>query len=290
MENKLRNLADMLEGDFERVLNQWLAAQLQEGVQRRDLFTAEEARAQARRLLSEFVRDVREAAATDCLDLGDEVWAPLKQVLTAISLERVERGTTPGEMGVFMNALKAPILDLVKERFAHDLESLIEEVWIANRILDQLALFIAEVFQKQRDEVIERQQQEMMELSTPVVQLWSGIVALPLIGTLDSLRAQDVMENLLEAIMRREAEVAIIDITGVPTVDTQVAQHLLRTAAAVRLMGAECVISGISPKIAQTIVQLGLDLSVVVTRADLQSALVYAFKRVGVVVAEKRNG
>jgi rsbT co-antagonist protein RsbR len=290
MENKLRNLADMLEGDFERVLNQWLAAQLQEGVQRRDLFTAEEARAQARRLLSEFVRDVREAAATDRLDLGDEVWAPLKQVLTAISLERVERGTTPGEMGVFMNALKAPILDLVKERFAHDLETLIEEVWIANRILDQLALFIAEVFQKQRDEVIERQQQEMMELSTPVVQLWSGIVALPLIGTLDSLRAQDVMENLLEAIMRREAEVAIIDITGVPTVDTQVAQHLLRTAAAVRLMGAECVISGISPKIAQTIVQLGLDLSVVVTRADLQSALVYAFKRVGVVVAEKRNG
>ncbi|MGN6550559.1 MAG: STAS domain-containing protein, partial [Pararhizobium sp.] len=137
---------------------------------------------------------------------------------------------------------------------------------------------------QEREAIIERQQSEMTEVSAPVVKIWERIVTVPLLGTLDSFRAQTVMENLLQSILEREAEVAIIDITGVSTVDTMVAQHLLRTAAAVRLMGAECVISGLSPKIAQTIVHLGVELPNVVTRSDLQSGLAYAFERIGLSV------
>lgn len=138
-----------------------------------------------------------------------------------------------------------------------------------------------EVFQKSREETIQRQQQEMLELSTPVVKLWDGILALPLIGTLDSARTQIVMESLLAKIVETGCEVAILDITGVLTVDTLVAQHLLKTVAAARLMGADCIISGIRPQIAQTIVHLGVDLSTVVTKATMAEAFQVALRRQG---------
>ncbi len=157
-------------------------------------------------------------------------------------------------------------------------------MWNISRVIDQLSLHAIESLVQKREQVIERQQSEMTEVSAPVVKIWDRIVTVPLIGTLDSFRAQTVMENLLSAIVQWEAEVAIIDITGVSTVDTLVAQHLLKTAAAVRLMGAQCVICGISPKIAQTIVNLGVELPNVTTRIDLQSGLAYAFKRIGVSV------
>jgi rsbT co-antagonist protein RsbR len=153
------------------------------------------------------------------------------------------------------------------------------ELWRATELLDKLGLYTTEVFQKTREEVILRQQQEMLELSTPVIELWSGVLALPLIGTLDSARTQVVMQNLLEAIVEKSADLAIIDITGVPTVDTLVAQHLLKTVAAARLMGAECIISGIRPQIAQTIIHLGVDLSGVLTKATLADAFQLALKR-----------
>src|SRR6185437_15396613 len=157
-------------------------------------------------------------------------------------------------------------------------------VWGATLLLDKLGLYTTELFLKSRDAVIARQQAELLELSTPVVQLWESILAVPLIGTLDSARTQVVMENLLQQIVQTGAEIAIIDITGVPTVDTLVAQHLLKTVAAARLMGADCIISGIRPQIAQTIVHLGVVLTDVVTKATLADAFLLALRRGGLAV------
>jgi rsbT co-antagonist protein RsbR len=156
-----------------------------------------------------------------------------------------------------------------------------EQMWSMTELLDSLGLYTTEAYLKSREEVIRRQQEDMLELSTPVVKLWEGILALPLIGTLDSARTQVVMESLLEAIVQTNSRVAIIDITGVPTVDTVVAQHLLKTVTAARLMGADCIISGVRPQIAQTIVHLGINLLDVTTKATLSDAFGLAMQRAG---------
>ena len=171
-----------------------------------------------------------------------------------------DQGSTPSETATFVFSLKQPLFARLRRELGRDAEALADEIWRATQLLDKLGLYTTEVYQKSREEVIHRQQQEMLELSTPVVKLWDGILALPLIGTLDSARTQVVMESLLQRIVETGAAIAIIDITGVPTVDTLVAQHLLKTVAAARLMGADCIISGIRPQIAQTIVHLGVDL------------------------------
>jgi rsbT co-antagonist protein RsbR len=177
----------------------------------------------------------------------------------------------------------------LRQEFAQDSTALIEETWLATTVLDKLGLWTTENYQKVREEVIIRQQEELMELSTPVVKLWDGILALPIIGTLDSARTQIVMESLLQRIVETGAEVAIIDITGVPTVDTLTAQHLLKTITAARLMGADCIISGIRPQIAQTIVYLGVDLQDVVTKASLADAFALALKRTGLTITRPQN-
>ena len=169
-----------------------------------------------------------------------------------------------------------------------DAATLAEETWAASLLLDRLGLFTTEIHQQGREDVINRQNEEMLELSTPVVELWEGILALPLIGTLDSARTQVVMENLLQRIVETGASIAIIDITGVPTVDTLVTQHLLKTVAAARLMGADCLISGIRPQIAQTIVHLGVDLQSVTTKATLADAFAVALQRTGQSVGRVR--
>jgi rsbT co-antagonist protein RsbR len=169
-----------------------------------------------------------------------------------------------------------------------DAERLGTETLMASELIDALGLFMMETYQRAREEVIIRQQTEIAELSTPVVKLWHGVLALPLIGTLDSARTQVVMENLLESIVRYEADIAIIDITGVPTVDTLVAQHLLKTVAAARLMGADCIISGIRPQIAQTMVHLGVELNVI-SKANLSDAFALALRRLGKVVVNQRR-
>ena len=171
------------------------------------------------------------------------------------------RGFSPSETATFVFSLKQPLFDVLRQEYDGQAAALTDELWTASSALDRLGLYTTEVYQKGREEVILRQQQEMLELSTPVVKLWDGVLALPMIGTLDSARTQVVMESLLQRIVETGAEVAIIDITGVPTVDTLVAQHLLKTITAARLMGAECIISGIRPQIAATIVHLGVDLS-----------------------------
>ena len=229
-----------------------------------------------------FVRLLTEAAQTDALEnVRGSAGGPLREMLATLSASRARQGLTPTETATFVFSFKQPLFAVLRETYKQDAEGLARESWIATTLLDKLGLFTAETFQKSREGVIMRQQRDLLELSTPVVALWDGILALPLIGTLDSERTQVVMESLLERIVETGASIAIIDITGVPTVDTLVAQHLLKTVGAARLMGAECIISGIRPQIAQTIVHLGVDLGDVVTKATLASALVVALERLG---------
>jgi rsbT co-antagonist protein RsbR len=190
---------------------------------------------------------------------------------------------------MFVYSLKDPLFGRLRQEIGHDATVLADEMWAASVLLDRLGLYTTEAYQQSREEVIARQNEAMLELSTPVVQLWEGILALPLIGTLDSVRTQVVMENLLQRIVETGASIAIIDITGVPTVDTLVAQHLLKTIAAARLMGADCIISGIRPQIAQTIVHLGVELQSVVTKATLADAFAVALQRTGLAVGRARS-
>ncbi|WP_184239413.1 STAS domain-containing protein [Massilia timonae] len=214
-------------------------------------------------------------------------WDELRDLLAEISSTRAKSGSTPSETAIFVFSLKQPLFARLQAAFAGDAEGLAAASWIVNTLLDKLGLYTIEVFQKTKDQIIVRQQQELLELSTPVVKLWNGILALPLIGTLDSARTQVVMENILQKIVDTGAMIAIIDITGVPTVDTLVAQHLMKTIAAARLMGADCIISGIRPQIAQTIVHLGVNLEDVITKATLADAFLVALERTGASITIK---
>lgn len=210
-------------------------------------------------------------------------WRDVREMLTSVSRSRSQKGFSPSETAAFIFSFKQPLFSRMRQQL-HDPVELGEAIWQATTLLDQLGLLTIEVYQKAREEVILRQQEELMELSTPVVKLWEGVLALPIIGTLDSARTQVVMESLLQRIVETGSEVAIIDITGVPTVDTLTAQHLLKTVTAARLMGADCIISGIRPQIAQTIVYLGIDLTGVITKATLADAFLTALKRVGATI------
>lgn len=286
--NEIAEILVILREEFEETLEAWLQTQKQEGVRRPDLFTDRESRRQLGELLQGFSDGIAKADLSKNMNIGDEEWANLRLSLADVTHARVERGVSPSEMTTFILAMKQPIFSRLKTRLAGSPDQLIEEITLFTRIVDAFAMHINDHFIAERDQIIDRQRVEMMELSTPVVQLWERVLTIPLIGTLDSVRAQEVMENLLNAIVEHSAEVVIVDITGVRVVDTQVAQHLLRTAAAVRLMGAEAIISGISPKIAQTMVELGVDVGEVTTRPSIRAALAEAFRRVGFRI--ERNG
>jgi rsbT co-antagonist protein RsbR len=216
-------------------------------------------------------------------DIRAPEWADVRLFLEELSQRRVQAGYSSDETAMFIFSLKRPLFDVLKDESGNDAARFSDDVWSATMLLDALGLHTVKAFQRAREEIISRQQQELLELSTPVVKLWDGILALPMIGTLDSARTQVVMESLLQKIVETESQIAIIDITGVPTVDTLVAQHLLKTVSALRLMGADCIISGVRPQIAQTIVHLGVDLQGVTTKANLADALALALKRTGVV-------
>ena len=219
-------------------------------------------------------------------DLDAEPWRPVKDFLAGVSRSRGRQGFSPSETATFVMSFKEPLFAILRRTFEGQGDSqLLADVWEASRLLDKLGLFTTEVHQAAREEVIRRQGEEMLELSTPVIQLWDGILALPLIGTLDSSRTQVVMESLLQQIVATRSPIAILDITGVPTVDTLTAQHLLKTVAATRLMGAECIISGIRPQIAQTIVHLGVSLGDIVTKASLADAFRLALGKLGQTIA-----
>ena len=260
------------------LLVDWLREQKSAASGRSDLIQESEVREQAREFIALF-RDAIDSSGG--MDTNGSAWEPIRDMLSNLSRSRTEQGFTPSEVATFVFSFKQPLFTRLRKELASDGQTLAEELWTATAVLDSLGLLTTEVFQKTREEVINRQQQDMMELSTPVVKLWEGILALPMIGTLDSARTQVVMESLLERIVETGAEIAILDITGVPTVDTLVAQHLLKTVTAARLMGADCIISGIRPQIAQTIVHLGVDLQDVITKASLADAFKLAMQRKG---------
>jgi rsbT co-antagonist protein RsbR len=272
---------------YEReLLSDWMERQTSSGSARRDLIPEDELREQCRT----FLVHLRDGLGRRGLvqDVDAEAWGEMREHLKVLSIGRARMGFSPSETAMFVFAFKQPLFHRLREELADDPTSLNDEMWVATVLLDKLGLYTVEVYQRGREEVIRRQQEELGELSTPVVQLWDGVLALPVIGTLDSARTQTVMENLLEKIVQTGATHAILDITGVPTVDTLVAQHLLKTVAAARLMGAECIISGIRPQIAQTIVHLGVDLGDVTTKSTLADAFAIALARSGLSVT--RNG
>jgi len=274
-------LPQVLERREAEILDRWMKEQLAAVSARRDLMSEGQLREQSKEFLGLMKQATSKGTGTNVT--GPE-WRVAREMLSDISRSRAAKGFTPSETAIFVFSLKQPVFEAMRQELGSDPAALADEVWNTSLLLDQLGLYTTEVFQKGREEVIARQQQEMLELSTPVVKLWDGVLGLPMIGTLDSARTQVVMESLLQRIVETGADVAIIDITGVPTVDTLVAQHLIKTITAARLMGAECIISGIRPQIAATIVHLGVDLSMVITKATLADAFSVALARVGLSV------
>lgn len=235
----------------------------------------------------EFLRLLVAGSSTgDATTLGSNEWSEARTFLERLSRSRAQQGFDSQHTANFIFSLKRPLFELVQNEYASTPLELAPQLWAISELIDGLGLHTIRAFQKSREEVINRQQEELLELSTPVVKLWDGVLALPMIGTLDSQRTQVVMESLLQRIVDTGSEIAIIDITGVPTVDTLVAQHLLKTVTAIRLMGADAIISGVRPQIAQTIVHLGLDLQGIVTKANLADALALALKRTGFTVTK----
>ena len=273
-------IGDILEQDEATIGQQWIAAQTGAAGFRADRISRSEVTEQSRR----FLALLKDAARSGSTDIHSPAWADVREMLEDLSMSRAQQGFSPSETAMFVFSLKETLLDRLAGELSRDQAALAAASSQVNSILDKLGLYTTEVYQKGREQVIVRQQHELMELSTPVVALWTGVLALPVIGTLDSARTQVVMENLLQRIVETGASIAIIDITGVPTVDTLTAQHLLKTVAAARLMGADCIISGIRPQIAQTIVHLGVELGSVVTKATLADAFAVALRRLGLTV------
>ena len=278
---KERNLLnDILQHDEAALAQHWVDAQTGTPGFRADRMSRAELAEQSRRFLSVF----RQAVQSGSSDVQSPSWASARQMLDELSSVRARQGFSPSETAMFVFSLKTVLLERLRRDLSNDPAAAADASFEVNALLDKLGLYTTEVYQRGREQVIIRQQQSLMELSTPVVTLWTGILALPVIGTLDSARTQVVMENLLQRIVETGASIAIIDITGVPTVDTLTAQHLLKTVAAARLMGADCIISGIRPQIAQTIVHLGVELGTVLTKATLADAFGVALRRLGLMV------
>ena len=273
-------LARKLENEHE-ILDSWISLQLAASTRRADLLKDVDLRRESANFLKAFRRGI-ESGDLERLDRPE--WEPAREILAEVSRSRARVGFTPSDTATFVLSLKQPLFQAIQAEVGRDADALAAQLWAFTVVLDKLALLTTEYYQRGREEIINRQQHELLELSTPVVKLWEGILALPLIGTLDSERTQIVMESLLQQIVETGASIAIIDITGVPTVDTLVAQHLLKTVAAGRLMGADCIISGIRPQIAATIVHLGVDLSSVITKATMADAFALALNRAGMTV------
>jgi rsbT co-antagonist protein RsbR len=271
-----RDIASLVTRHEQTILSEWMELQKKAGMLHTGRISEGELQAQSRN----FLHLLRDGLAKADGDISDPAYDPAKAMLNELSRSRAQQGFTPTETASFIFSLKHPLFNAFNREKGLPAEQIASAVWATTVLLDALGLLTLEIFQKSREEVIVRQQREISELSTPVVKLWDGILALPLIGTLDSQRTQVVMESLLQTIVDVEAEIAIIDITGVPTVDTLTAQHLLKTVAAARLMGADCLISGIRPQIAQTMVHLGVELNVI-SKATLADAFALALRQTG---------
>jgi rsbT co-antagonist protein RsbR len=268
------DITKLLQKKKKQLLELWMTKQLSDAMLREDLMSNEDLREQSNELLDELLKAI---ATEHAEDIDAPAFELVKEVLSGISISRAKQGFSPRETGIYVFSLKEAIQQVLKEEIKDDMQLLYQSTLSFNKLLDSLGVVTFETFIKGREQVILRQTDEITEISTPVIQVWEGILALPIIGTLDSARTQVVMENLLQEIVETGSTIAILDISGVPAVDSLVAQHLMKTVAATRLMGAECIISGIRPEIAQTVVHLGIDLSNIVTKASLASALKYSF-------------
>ncbi len=275
----VKYLATELAASEAGILQAWVAV-----VPGDTMIKSEEVKRQCTDVLSAIRKALEHGAAQD---VAAPAWKETRELLTTISASRALQGFTPSATARFILSLKEVVFTALRKRYT-TIDDLVAANAETTLVIDNLALFTTENFIKAREDVIRRQQESMLELSTPVVKLWDGILALPLIGTLDSARTQVVMESLLQRVVAESSGVVIIDITGVPTVDTLVAQHLLKTVTAARLMGTDCIISGIRPQIAQTIVHLGVDLSGVVTKSSLADALKIALARRELTIVRKR--
>ncbi|RYY03234.1 MAG: STAS domain-containing protein [Gammaproteobacteria bacterium] len=283
--NKTTQLESIISSHQAELLDGWIA-NLTSRLVRRDKSSESELRHQASQFLQLLATTLKKSTT---VNTSATDWEDIRHLLAEISQSRARQGFSPIETANFVFSLKSPLFNYLRTALANTPLELSEEIATTSTLFDDLGLYTIEVYQKTREQIIQRQQQELLELSTPVVQLWKNVLALPLIGTLDSARTQVVMENLLQKIVDTGALIAIIDITGVPTVDTLVAQHLLKTIAAARLMGADCIISGIRPQIAQTIVHLGVNLEDVITKATLADAFVVALQRTGSTISYSDN-
>ena len=274
---KDKDLASILANNEDVILAEWIR-EMNGAIRRSDLLKAIDLRSECSQLLGL----MRTALARGGTKFESPEWDNVREMLGNVSRSRAMQGFTPSETASFVFSAKRPLFTQIREAYRENEEGLAALTWGATELLDAMGLYTAEVYQQSREQVIKRQQDELLELSTPVVKLWDGILALPIIGTLDSARTQIVMESLLQAIVQTNSHVAIIDITGVPTVDTVVAQHLLKTVTAARLMGADCIISGVRPQIAQTIVHLGINLADVTTKSTMAAAFLVAIERLGI--------
>ncbi len=281
----MSKLPEILARYEKEILEEWLREQLAAITLRKDLLSEADLRRESTEFLSLFGKAI---SSSTVQEITTQAWAGARDFLAGLSRSRASLGFVVSETATFVFSLKQPLFVRLQQEHAKDAAALSAELWTVTALLDKLGLWTAEVFLTVREEIIKRQQEEMLELSTPVVKVWDGILALPMIGTLDSARTQIVMESLLKALVDTASEIAIIDITGVPAVDTVVAQHLLKTVGAARLMGAQCIISGIRPQIAQTMVHLGVAFGDVVTKATLADALAYAFKQAGISVMRRQ--
>ena len=276
----MSKLAEIFQKHQAEIAAEWLK-EMPASTRRKDLMSDADLKQQANELLQAMAGASRNGSTSD---INNTHWAAVRDILTSISSSRAKQGFTPTETASFVLSLKQPLTSRLRKEFSKDPDALFDELASSNQLIDALGLYSTDAYVKTREQFIARQQEEMLELSTPVVKLWDGILALPLIGTLDSARTQVVMESLLRTIVETNSKIAIIDITGVPTVDTLVAQHLLKTITAARLMGAECIISGIRPQIAQTIVHLGINLNDIITKSKMSDAFALALQRTGKMV------
>ena len=271
------SLVAIVDRSEDAIVAEWMK-EMTAAVRRGDLLKESELQADC----VKFLRLMKEALNSGGATFKDSAWHEIREMLADLSRSRAIQGFTPSETASFVFSAKRPIFTQIREGNEDDPEALAANMWMATELLDALGLYTIETYQQSREKIVRRQQEELLELSTPVVKLWDGILALPIVGTLDSARTQVMMESLLNAIAATESRVAIIDITGVPVIDTVVAQHLLKTVTAARLMGADCLISGVRPQIAQTIVHLGINLADVTTKATLAGAFLLAIQRLGI--------
>lgn len=278
---KNSKIVEIISNSKEDILENWLKEQKETKAQHPELISEDELRHQSEELLSLFLR----GCLSGLEDTSTEAWSEMRDFLSSISRNNATQGFNPSETATYIFSLKQPIFSCLRQELSNEPDALLDEIWTVSRLLDLLGLHSFEEYQRGREEIIERQRHEMIEHSNPVMKIWEGILTVPLIGTLDSDRAQVIMETLLQKIVDTESSIVIIEISGVPTVDTEVAQYLLKTVSAANLMGTECVISGIRPQIAQTMVQLGVAFDEIVTKTTLADALQYAFTQSNIDIA-----